>query len=87
MLRNLRAPTFASSQYRATVLETQPIGQSILKVQARDSDEKAPHNQVTYQLTNQYFTIDSETGVIALKRSIIGDTTREYRVRQLWTFT
>ena len=80
MLRNLRAPTFDSSRYSATILETKPIGQSILKVAARDGDEKPPHNQVTYQLTNEHFTVD-DAGIISLKRSLLGETAESYSVR------
>ena len=79
MLRNLEAPVFDNGTFAATILETQPIGRSIMRIRAQDRDQKAPHNQVTYELENAYFTINSQ-GTISLKRSLLEDGTREYRV-------
>lgn len=79
MLRNLRTPTFGNGTFQATILETQAIGRPILRVRARDADRKPPHNRVTYELQNEYFTIDDE-GRISLKRSLLEDGTEEYRV-------
>ncbi len=52
----------------------------ILRVRATDSDQKAPHNQVTYELNNDYFTVNKE-GVVSLKKSLLEDGTEEYRVK------
>ncbi len=38
--RNLATPIFAQTNYKTEILEIQTIGQSILKVQARDADQK-----------------------------------------------
>ena len=40
VLRNLHAPRFTSSQYEVSVLETHSVGESVLKVEARDDDDK-----------------------------------------------
>ena len=79
MLRNLEAPVFNNGTYAATVLETQPIGQSIIRVQASDRDQKPPHNRVGYELENPHFTVDQQ-GTISLKRSLLQDGAEEYRV-------
>ena len=80
MLRNLETPVFnPNATYSATVLETQPIARSILRVRATDADAKPPHNRVSYELSNEYFTIDDQ-GTISLKRSLLEDGTEEYRV-------
>ncbi len=86
MLRNLFPPEFGNGTYAATILETQAIGEPILRVEAQDRDQKPPHNRVTYVLQNPYFTVNDE-GRISLKRSLLEDGTEEYRVCGLfWLF-
>ncbi len=41
---------------------------------------QAPHNVVTYQLEDTYFTINSRDGVISLKRSLLSDGSSQYRL-------
>ena len=40
MLRNLNEPKFDEREYRETILETHSIGSEVIRIEARDSDEK-----------------------------------------------
>ena len=40
VLRNLHAPRFTSGQFDVNILETHVVGQQVLKVEARDDDDK-----------------------------------------------
>ncbi len=81
MERNEFPPEFINNNYEETILETLPIGSAIIRVTADDRDQKPPHNVVTYELDHPYFSINTETGDISLKRSLLGDGTESYRVR------
>ena len=41
---------------------------------------QAPHNKVTYELNHDFFAINPESGIIRLKRSLLGSGTKVYRV-------
>lgn len=79
VLRNLNAPKFDNDAYQAEILEVLSIGSSVLKVNARDEDDKQPNNIVTYELDHAYFSINKD-GVISLKRSLLGDGASQYKV-------
>ena len=79
----MHPPAFTQTGYTADIQEIHPIGQSVLQVSARDADEKAPNDQITFELDHSFFEID-EQGVIFLKKSLIGDGAYEYRVSTVY---
>ncbi|WAQ95445.1 FAT4-like protein [Mya arenaria] len=79
--RNLFDPVFATQFYNVTIDETQSLGVNILQITASDQDTRAPNNVITYVMTNnnfntlssQYFTVNSGTGAITLRQSLLND--------------
>ncbi|WAQ96421.1 FAT4-like protein [Mya arenaria] len=86
--RNLFDPQFTQQSYNITIDETQSLGVNILQISASDLDSRAPHNVITYSMreTNlnslaaQFFTINSATGAVTLRQSLLNDNadTRRY---------
>ncbi|KAH3873303.1 hypothetical protein DPMN_036535 [Dreissena polymorpha] len=79
--RNLFNPEFIQLNYNITIDETQQLGSNILQITARDQDVRSPHNVITYTMSNQnalaaqYFTVNSGTGEISLRQSLLNDNT------------
>lgn len=87
--RNLFTPEFTQLFYNVTIDETQQLGTNILQISAIDQDIRSPHNVITYTMTDnfgqntlaaQYFTVNSGTGAITLRQSLLNDNsdTRRY---------
>ncbi|XP_076446580.1 protocadherin Fat 1-like isoform X2 [Babylonia areolata] len=82
---NDNTPMFDSLRYTHTVSEVARVGTSILQVAARDADEAA-NSLIHYSLAPtspdstdpQHFVINSETGVIALHRSLDHEEQAEF---------
>lgn len=72
---NDNAPMFESAVYRADVMETAEIGASVIRVTAYDKDE-GDNSDLVYELldssesANDWFAIDSRTGVISTRSRI-----------------
>lgn len=83
--RNLNAPRFTRGEWTVNIMETQPLTEPVVTVQARDADDKAPHNAIRYEIesNSQYrdrFTLDPVTGQLFLRRTLVGETTNQYTV-------
>ncbi len=57
--------------------------------QAKDGDDKAPHNTIRYEIeaNSQYrdrFALDAVTGQLYLRRTLVGETTNQYTVSHIW---
>ncbi|MBN3279871.1 FAT2 protein, partial [Polyodon spathula] len=77
---NDNAPKFSQSSYKGTVSENEPIGTSILRVTAVDSD-KGENGFITYAIANRGplpFTIHPFTGVISTSEKL------DYEMMQRW---
>ncbi|XP_026462034.1 protein dachsous-like [Ctenocephalides felis] len=72
---NDNAPMFESAVYHADVMETAEIGASVIRVTAYDKDE-GDNSDLVYELldssesANDWFAIDSRTGVISTRSRI-----------------
>ena len=67
-------------------METHPLTEQVVTVQARDEDDKEPHKTIMYEIesNSQYrdrFTLDPVTGQLFLRRTLVGETTNQYTVR------
>ena len=86
VVRNLNAPEFNPSRYEIEILENQLLGENIATIVASDVDRIAPHNQLTYRITEDsgpslnFFIINGASGDVALKRSLLGETNERYEV-------
>ncbi|XP_060080745.1 protocadherin Fat 4-like, partial [Ylistrum balloti] len=86
--RNLNTPVWVNTQspnyYEFTILETQPVSVPFSTVSATDSDEKAPHNEVTYEFTTNtdIFRVDAN-GQVFLRSSLILGTVEQYTIKML----
>ncbi|XP_058853063.1 protocadherin Fat 2-like [Acipenser ruthenus] len=77
---NDNAPKFSQSSYKGTVSENEPIGTSILRVTAVDSD-RGENGFITYAIANRGplpFTIHPFTGVISTSEKL------DYEMMQRW---
>ena len=90
VLRNLENPVFTETSYVTTIDETQALGETIEQILARDDDVSSPNNEFTFTMNNnfntlasQYFQINSATGAITLRQSLLNDVTDTTR----FTFT
>ncbi|CAG5130538.1 unnamed protein product, partial [Candidula unifasciata] len=63
---NLVSPVFQQLRYNITIIETKPVGETLLQVKADDADTYAPNNMVTYSIVpgtySQLFGINQQTG-------------------------
>uniref|UniRef100_A0A8C7ZZX1 Protocadherin-16 n=1 Tax=Oryzias sinensis TaxID=183150 RepID=A0A8C7ZZX1_9TELE len=72
---NDNAPVFQQSRYHTIISENLQPGNSILQVSASDADE-GPNGMVLYEINrrqsdpDQYFVIDSHSGVITLNKPL-----------------
>ena len=83
--RNLNSPDFSPSRYEITLPENQPLGEVVGMVTAVDSDLSEPHKVVRYSLEDEeggVFMVDAETGELALKNSLLGQTAERIEVRR-----
>jgi len=89
--RNLNAPDFNPSRYEVEIPENQILGEPITTVIAQDLDRIAPHNQLTYSITEDsgtsgsFFLINANNGDVALKKSLLGETSERYEVKKKMT--
>jgi hypothetical protein len=67
-------------EYNATILNTEPVGEEILMVAARDSDSGS-YGSVTYRLrsgnSEGLFAINSRTGLITVAGSLAASRGKE----------
>ena len=66
-------------------METHPLTDAVVTVQASDADDKDPHKTIRYEIesNSQYrdrFTLDPVTGQLFLRRTLVGETTNQYTV-------
>ena len=86
--RNLFNPEFTQTSYETTIDEIQALGETVVQMTGRDVDDRQPHNVLFYSmstntqnsLASQYFQINSATGAISLRQSLLNDVsdTRRY---------
>uniref|UniRef100_A0A672P462 Cadherin EGF LAG seven-pass G-type receptor 1 n=1 Tax=Sinocyclocheilus grahami TaxID=75366 RepID=A0A672P462_SINGR len=78
---NDNAPMFVSTPFQATVLESVPIGYSVIHIQAIDSDS-GENARLDYSLTDTTpgfpFTINNSTGWITVSTELDRETTEYY---------
>ncbi|XP_076651067.1 cadherin 99C isoform X1 [Halictus rubicundus] len=78
-------PVFTSVPRPITLDDDVPIGTTVINLIATDSDGTAPGNQVRYEIigrgiTNKYFVIDPDTGVLRIRDDLRKETDTEYQV-------
>ncbi|KAI0235644.1 Cadherin-99C [Lamellibrachia satsuma] len=86
--RNFHPPTWSQANYNHRVLETQPLGVTFVTVKATDQDKAGTANSdVSYlatgdQLAVEYFNVDSSTGNVSVKKSLLVDQkhTKTYKL-------
>ncbi len=83
--RNLNAPRFTRGEWTVNIMETHALTEAVVTVEARDADDKEPHNTIRYEIesSSQYrdrFTLDPVTGQLFLRRTLVGETTNQYTV-------
>ncbi|XP_062579030.1 protocadherin Fat 3-like [Saccostrea cucullata] len=87
--RNLNSPVWINvnspNNYVRTIFETQSVTQFVVRIQATDSDDKAPNNVVSYAMTTNspnrdLFFVDVD-GYVFLRNSLVGQTGDPYTVR------
>ncbi|XP_041363172.1 uncharacterized protein LOC121378881 isoform X2 [Gigantopelta aegis] len=73
--RNFLAPNFSNSSYEKTILENHPVASKVLTVFASDGDLTSPNRDVRYYIdgTNDRFLLDAQTGVLKVRRSLVGE--------------
>lgn len=80
---NIFSPKFTALSYQVIVPENEPIGSSILTVEASDEDV-GPNGIVRYEISSgnigKEFNIHPISGVISILRSLDFDTIQEYRL-------
>lgn len=78
---NDNAPMFVSTPFQASVWESEPIGYSVIHIQAIDSDS-GENARLTYRLTDTPpgfpFTINNSTGWITVSDELDRETTELY---------
>ena len=81
VIRNSFRPKFDKYDYTTTILETVPVTTSIFKLNGKDDDTRAPHNQLEYVIDppHNYFAID-DNGVVSPKRAISESRDTEFKV-------
>ncbi|XP_062582056.1 cadherin EGF LAG seven-pass G-type receptor 1-like, partial [Saccostrea cucullata] len=87
--RNLNSPVWINvnspNNYVRTIFETQSVTQFVIRIQATDSDDKAPNNVVSYAMTTNspnrdLFFVDAD-GYVFLRNILVGQTGDPYTVR------
>ncbi|XP_076383381.1 cadherin 99C isoform X1 [Megalopta genalis] len=78
-------PVFTSVPRPITLDDDVPIGTTVINLIATDSDGTAPGNQVRYEIigrgiTNKYFVIDPDTGVLRIRDDLRKETDTEYQI-------
>ncbi|XP_031829501.1 cadherin 99C isoform X2 [Nomia melanderi] len=78
-------PVFTSVPRPITLDDDVPIGTTVINLTATDSDGTAPGNQVRYEIigrgiTNKYFVIDPDTGILRVRDDLRKETDTEYQV-------
>ncbi|XP_050346930.1 cadherin-related tumor suppressor [Nymphalis io] len=80
---NIYSPRFTALSYQVIVPENEPIGSSILTLNANDEDE-GPNGIVRYAITSgnegKEFCVDSVSGTISILRPLDYDEIQEYRL-------
>ncbi|XP_017341197.2 protocadherin alpha-2 isoform X9 [Ictalurus punctatus] len=84
---NDNAPVFTKSLYKVSVSEDTPVGTTIIRVQAKDSDEGL-NGEIMYSFMSHTpqnilnrFEIDSETGDLKLKGDIDYEENNAFEIR------
>lgn len=80
---NDNAPVFTQAQYSKSVYEDARINQVLLQVKADDADI-GRNRKISYSLVNtagDTFSINSETGIITLKKGLNREQTAEYTLK------
>ncbi len=83
--RNLNDPRFSQGEWTESILETHDLTTPIVTVQATDDDDRAPFNDIRYEIesNSQYrdrFILDARTGQLFLRRSLVGENINQYTV-------
>lgn len=86
--RNLNSPVFDELNYQTTIYDYNPIGTSVITVNADDADVTSPENLVMYDLiditnnnvNNNMFSIHPITGLISTSRLLTSESINLYRV-------
>lgn len=80
---NMYSPKFTALSYQVIVPENEPVGSSILTIQASDEDN-GPNGIIRYSISSgnegNEFQIHSISGAISIMRPLDFDTIQEYRL-------
>lgn len=85
--RNLFTPSFTNLTYETTILETQAIGTTVIRLLATDQDSNRPHNVTSFAMIDNnnnnfarnFFFVESNTGAITIRQSLLNDQTSTSR--------
>ncbi|XP_070558017.1 protocadherin Fat 4-like [Ptychodera flava] len=81
---NDNKPTFQQTNMFVRVSETSPVGHTVMKLDATDSDATRPNNEFTFALSggnvDSAFSIDSTTGELFLMTSLDYEETKSYEL-------
>ncbi|XP_066917747.1 protocadherin Fat 1-like [Clytia hemisphaerica] len=68
---NDHKPNFTQNVYKIEVLDSTPVGSSVMAVYATDKDTGSNARlSYSFQKENQYFGVDSKTGIVHIKKSL-----------------
>lgn len=82
---NRYSPVFTALSYQVIVPENEPLGSTVLTVNATDADgDSGPNGMVRYSISGgnerSEFSVDAVTGVVTILQSLDYDTVQEYRL-------
>ena len=92
--RNLNTPIFDQQEYVTTIYDYEPVGSSVVDVNAVDADITSPENLIMYNIVDSAFNINAEdtftihpiTGLITTNRVLTSDAASVYRVRICYAY-
>ena len=92
--RNLNTPVFDQQEYVTTIYDFEPIGSSVVDVNAVDADITSPENLINYDIVDTGFGVDAKntftihpiTGLITTNRVLTSDAAAVYRVTRHFCF-
>ncbi|CAB0008571.1 unnamed protein product [Nesidiocoris tenuis] len=80
---NLHTPDFTALSYQVNVHENEPIGSTIVSVQAHDDDE-GPNGMIVYGIAggnrDGFFAVNPTTGAVVILKELDYDSVKEYKL-------
>lgn len=85
VIRNEHAPEFRQDTYPVTIKESLDVDGTVVRVNAFDRDSNV-NNAIVYKMSHTYFYVDSDTGIVRIRKSLVGETRTQYIVSNHFTF-